>query len=208
MAPLLLGQVGAAVGQFIQLSPDVDFDIARRVAKLVLLHRKTLGHDCAAAPCEQCLALHRPKLHYFISLGLPVHFILPAFPAKSPNRHKVLGTLPDLGEEMALSFLQSLCDDIRQVYAPGARSSICADGRVFTDLVQVSDEDMSAYNEALKQQLVKLSTRDLDVINLKDLLETKSFDAARAWITTEFAESLAELPAGPRARHRPPPRPV
>jgi pyoverdine/dityrosine biosynthesis protein Dit1/AcrR family transcriptional regulator len=195
LAPLLLGQVGAAVGQFMQLSPAVDFDVARRVAKLVLLHRKVLGPECAAAPCEQCLALHLPKLHYFISQGLPVHFILPAFPAKSPNRQKVLGTLPDLGEEIALNFLQSLCDDIRQVYAPGARISICADGRVFADLVQVSDEDVSAYNEALKQQLVRLGTHDLDVINLEDLLATESFDAARAWITAEFAEPLAELQA-------------
>jgi pyoverdine/dityrosine biosynthesis protein Dit1/AcrR family transcriptional regulator len=195
LAPLLLGQVGAAVGQFMQLSPEVDFDVARRVAKLVLLHRKVLGHECASAPCEQCLALHLPKLHYFISQGLPVHFILPAFPAKSPNRQKVLGTLPDLGEEIALNFLQSLCDDIRQVYAPGARISICADGRVFADLVQVSDEDVSAYNDALKQQLARLGTRDLDVINLEDLLETDSFDAARAWITAEFAEPLAELQA-------------
>ena len=195
LAPLLLGQVGAAVGQFMQLSPEVDFDVARRIAKLVLLHRKTLGHDCAAAPCEQCLALHLPKLHYYISQGLPVHFILPAFPAKSPNLHKVLGTLPDLGEEIALNFLQSLCDDIRQVYAPGARISICADGRVFADLVQVSDKVVSAYNDVLKQQLVKLGSRDLDVINLEDLLATESFDAARAWITAEFAEPLEELKA-------------
>jgi pyoverdine/dityrosine biosynthesis protein Dit1/AcrR family transcriptional regulator len=195
LAPLLLGQVGSAVGQFMQLTPEVDFDVARRIAKLVMLHRKVLGDTCATAPCEQCLALHLPKLHYFISQGLPVHFILPAFPAKSLNRQKVLGTLPDLGEEIALNFLQSLCDDIRQVYAPGARISICADGRVFADLVQVSDADVSAYNDALKQQLAQLGTRDLDVINLEDLLETESFDAARAWITAEYAEPLAELQA-------------
>ena len=195
LAPLLLGQVGAAVGQFMQLSPDVDFDVARRITKLVLLHRKTLGSDCAAAPCEQCLALHLPKLHYFISQGLPVHFILPAFPAKSPNLTKVLGTLPDLGEEIALNFLQSLCDDIRQVYAPGARISICADGRVFADLVRVSDEDVSAYNDALRAQLVMLGTRNLDIVNLEDLLVTESFDAARAWISAAFAEPLAELQA-------------
>ena len=195
LAPLLLGQVGAAVGQFMQLSPDVDFDVARRITKLVLLHRKTLGSDCAAAPCEQCLALHLPKLHYFISQGLPVHFILPAFPAKSPNLTKVLGTLPDLGEEIALNFLQSLCDDIRQVYAPGARISICADGRVFADLVRVSDEDVSAYNDALRAQLVMLGTRNLDIVNLEDLLVTESFDVARAWISAAFAEPLAELQA-------------
>ena len=197
LGPLLLGQVGDAVGQFLQVAPAVDFDVARRVAKLILRHRKVLrlGPDDSAAPDEQSIALQLPKLHYYISQGQPVHLILPAFPAKSPNLHKVLGPLPDLGEEIALTFLQSLCDDIRQVYAPGARLSICADGRVFADLVQVSDADVSAYNEVLKQLIQRLGTADLDVVNLEDLLTTSSFDAARAWIVAQYGEPLTELKA-------------
>lgn len=197
--PLLLGQVSEAAAQFTGVAPAVDFDVARRVAKLVLLHRKVLrtGPDdsAAAVPDEQSIALHLPKLHHYISQGLPVHLILPAFPAKSPNPHKVLGKLPDLGEEIALAFLQSLCDDIRQVYPPGARLSICADGRVFADLVQVSDADVSAYNDALKQLMGQLNTPDLEVVNLEDLLETSSFDEARAWIVARYGEPLEELKA-------------
>jgi pyoverdine/dityrosine biosynthesis protein Dit1/AcrR family transcriptional regulator len=197
LGPLLLGQVGDAVGQFLQVRPAVDFEVARRVAKLILMHRKVLrtGPDDATAPDEQSIALQLPKLHYYISQGQPVHLILPAFPAKSPNRQKVLGALPDLGEEIALTFLQSLCDDIRQVYPPGARLSICADGRVFADLVQVSDAEVSAYNDALKTMLARLGTTDLDVVNLEDLLTTSSFDAARAWIVTQYGEPLDELKA-------------
>lgn len=199
LAPLLLGQVSQLVEQFLQLAP-ADFDQARQVIKLVMLHRKVLEGDeathsagCAAEPCAQCLSLHLPRLQYFIRQQQPIHLILPAFPAKSPNRHKVLGPLPDLGEEIALTTLQSLCHDIRQVYAPGARLSICADGRVFADLVQVSDEEVSAYNAALKQMIARLGTRDLDVVNLEDLFATTDFDAARQWITREYAEPLAEL---------------
>jgi pyoverdine/dityrosine biosynthesis protein Dit1/AcrR family transcriptional regulator len=197
LGPLLLGQVGDAVGQFLQVRPAVDFEVARRVAKLILLHRKVLrtGPNESPVPDEQSIALQLPKLHYYISQGLPVHLILPAFPAKSPNRQKVLGALPDLGEEIALTFLQSLCDDIRQVYAPGARLSICADGRVFADLVQVSDAEVSAYNDALKAMLARLGTTDLDVVNLEDLLTTSSFDAARAWIVAQYGEPLDELKA-------------
>jgi pyoverdine/dityrosine biosynthesis protein Dit1/AcrR family transcriptional regulator len=197
LGPLLLGQVGDAVGQFLQVRPAVDFEVARRVAKLILLHRKVLrtGPDDDPAPDEQSIALQLPKLHYYISQGQPVHLILPAFPAKSPNRQKVLGALPDLGEEIALTFLQSLCDDIRQVYPPGARLSICADGRVFADLVQVSDAEVSAYNDALKAMLARLGTTDLDVVNLEDLLTTSSFDAARAWIVAQYGEPLEELKA-------------
>lgn len=195
--PLLLGQVATAIGQFLEVAPDVDFDVARRVAKLILLHRKVLrtGPDDPATPDEQSIALQLPKLHYYIRQGLPIHLLLPAFPAKSPNPHKVLGKLPDLGEEMALTFLQGLCDDIRQVYAPGARLSICADGRVFADLVQVSDADVSAYNDALKQQLQQLGPANLDVLNLEDLLTTDSFDEARAWIMARYGEPLDELKA-------------
>jgi pyoverdine/dityrosine biosynthesis protein Dit1/AcrR family transcriptional regulator len=197
-APTLLGQVGAVVGQFIRVEPSTDFDVARRVLKLILLHRKVLHEgpeSCGTEPCAQCLALHLPKLHFFISQSWPVQLILPAFPAKSPNRQKVLGALPDLGEEIALTFLQSLCDDIRQVYAPGAQLIICADGRIFADLVQVSDAEVSAYNNVLKELITQLGTRDLSVVNLEDLLETTSFDEARAAITAQYGEPLAELQA-------------
>ncbi|MBC6611443.1 L-tyrosine/L-tryptophan isonitrile synthase family protein [Hymenobacter sp. BT507] len=197
LGPFLLGQISPVLAQFTHVAPAVDFEVARRVAKLVLRHRKTLrtGPDDPATVDEQSIALQLPKLQYYISQNLPIHLILPAFPAKSPNPHKVLGKLPDLGEEIALTFLQSLCDDIRQVYAPGARLSICADGRVFADLVQVSDADVSAYNEALKQQLQHLGTPDLDVLNLEDLLATNSFDEARAWIVARYGEPLDELKA-------------
>jgi len=197
LGPLLLGQVGAAMEQFMQVTPVVDFDVARRVAKLILRHRKVFptGPNDSATPDEQSIALHLPKLQYYIGQGWPIHLILPAFPAKSPNPHKVLGKLPDLGEEVALTFLQGLCDDIRQVYAPGARISICADGRVFADLVQVSDTEVSAYNEVLKQLIQQLGTLDLDVINLEDLLATDSFDEARTWIVTQYGEPLDDLKA-------------
>ncbi|WP_262895326.1 L-tyrosine/L-tryptophan isonitrile synthase family protein [Hymenobacter lapidiphilus] len=205
--PLLLGQVAAAVGQFLQVAPAVDFDVARRVAKLLLLHRKVLPTDPADESTqadEQSIALHLPKLHYYIRQGLPIHLILPAFPAKSPNPRKVLGKLPDLGEEIALTFLQSLCDAIGQVYAPGARISICADGRVFADLVQVSDADVSAYNEVLRQLIEQLGTSALDIINLEDVLVTDSFDEARTWIMDQYGEPLEELKARVRdtAHHR------
>lgn len=197
LGPLLLGQVAPALEQFMGVAPAVDFNVARRIAKLLLLHRKVLlsGPAQPAVPDEQSIALQLPKLQYYISQNLPIHLILPAFPAKSPNPRKVLGKLPDLGEEIALTFLQSLCNDIRQVYAPGARLTICADGRVFADLVQVNDADVSAYNDVLKQQIQHLGTLDLEVLNLEDLLTTTSFDEARAWIVAQYGEPIDDLRA-------------
>lgn len=62
----------------------------------------------------------------------PIRMILPAFPFKSPNaRSKVLGTMPDFGEELALAHLNGLCQNIGEVYAPGADVYISSDGLVY-----------------------------------------------------------------------------
>jgi hypothetical protein len=62
----------------------------------------------------------------------PIRMILPAFPFKSPNaRNKVLGTMPDFGEELALAHLNGLCQNIGEVYAPGADVYISSDGLVY-----------------------------------------------------------------------------
>lgn len=66
----------------------------------------------------------------------PIRMILPAFPFKSPNsRDKVLGTLPDFGEELALAHLNGLCQNITEVYAPGADVYISSDGLVYNGKV-------------------------------------------------------------------------
>ena len=66
----------------------------------------------------------------------PIKMILPAFPFKSPNsRDKVLGTLPDFGEELALAHLNGLCQNITEIYAPGADVYISSDGLVYNGKV-------------------------------------------------------------------------
>jgi pyoverdine/dityrosine biosynthesis protein Dit1 len=58
--------------------------------------------------------------------------ILPAFPFKSPNASsKVLGNMPDFGEELALAHLNGLCQNIGEVYDPGADVYISSDGLVY-----------------------------------------------------------------------------
>lgn len=72
------------------------------------------------------------QVEAFVRQSMPVQMVLPAFPFKSPNRGgKVLGSLPDLGEEFTLAHLQSLCDNIQAVYKPGAYIYIASDGLVY-----------------------------------------------------------------------------
>lgn len=65
----------------------------------------------------------------------PVRMVLPAFPFKSPNSSvKVLGTLPDKAEDVALAHLNGLCAAIGDVYPPGAVLTIVSDGLVYNGL--------------------------------------------------------------------------
>jgi hypothetical protein len=63
--------------------------------------------------------------------GAPVRMLLPGFPFKENSEDLVLGPLPDLGEELALSHLQGLCDNILAIYEKGAEVLVCSDGLVY-----------------------------------------------------------------------------
>jgi Pyoverdine/dityrosine biosynthesis protein len=70
-----------------------------------------------------------PRVQKHIVANEIIPMVLPAFPMKSNNRmDKVLGALPDLGEELGLARLANLCSDIKAIYPPGAMAVIVTDG--------------------------------------------------------------------------------
>ncbi|CAG8107369.1 unnamed protein product [Penicillium olsonii] len=102
----------------------------------------------------------------------PIRMILPAFPFKSPNsRDKVLGDMPDFGEELALCHLNGLCQNIIAVYPPGADVYISSDGLVYNDILGVSDETVWNYGEALRNMAVEKELHHVKFIRLFELLE-------------------------------------
>ncbi|CAG8047058.1 unnamed protein product [Penicillium olsonii] len=104
--------------------------------------------------------------------GQPIHLILPAFPWKSINKtDKVTGVLPDLGEELALSRLNQLCEDIKQVYPLGGEVHIATDGLVFDDVVGISDDDTWAYGEGLLQLAAEKGyEKNIKLLRVMDIL--------------------------------------
>lgn len=123
--------------------------------------------------------------------GTSIHFVLPAFPAKSPNLKKVLGIFPDQAERLALNFLKSLCDEIAQLYPPGARLTICSDGRVFSDVVGLYDDDVSIYQSEILQLVDKVSEGSIDVFSLDHHFKSAvDFQSMRQELLREYGESL------------------
>jgi pyoverdine/dityrosine biosynthesis protein Dit1/AcrR family transcriptional regulator len=191
-----LARVDGVLGALVQPPHDpAHHGLAENILRIVFRHRRLQGphSPCAAQPCPQCFALHLPNVESALAAGEPVHFLLPGFPAKSANPHKTLGPLPDMGEELAVQFLQSLCDEVRELHPPGARITICSDGRVFSDLVGVTDEDVTAYHRAMAGLLARLGAGSLDLFDMDDVFGQADHEATRARLVAQYAEPLGDL---------------
>jgi hypothetical protein len=73
------------------------------------------------------------RVYGFVQRGSRVEFCLPAFPCKSSNLDKVMGVVPDRGEQLALENLHSFMEAVERIYEPGAKLWIVSDGHVFSD---------------------------------------------------------------------------
>ncbi|MEZ4752087.1 MAG: isocyanide synthase family protein [Bdellovibrionota bacterium] len=167
---------------------------ARKILAIFAAHRRmVLGPDACATHCAACLAPHLQKTVEAVRAGRPIEFVLPAFPGKSPNPAKVLGHLPDLAEEKALEFLDSLCRQVQKIYRPGARIILCSDGRVFSDLVGMKEAQVTAYQAHLNHILSKRSLTTISTFNLDELYGEKSFESMRSELMDEYGQPLELL---------------
>jgi pyoverdine/dityrosine biosynthesis protein Dit1 len=171
--------------------------VGKHLLEDVMRFRRIAGSKtaCFASPCQGCLSPHLPKIVSAIEQGNPITFVLPAFPGKSPNPAKVLGPLPDMAERRALEFLQHLCDRIKRHYSPGARIILCSDGRVFSDVIGMHDEDVTAYQQEISKMIVDLELDSLSTFNLEELYEGLSFTQMRDLLMEQHGDSLDALRA-------------
>ncbi|MEU8580987.1 isocyanide synthase family protein [Streptomyces abikoensis] len=172
--------------------------IARRVMELVLRHQRKGQRTggCAQTPCPDCRDAHLARVTRYVEAGEPVRFVLPAFPGKSPNAAKVLGTLPDMAERLALGFLAGLTARIRAVYAPGAEILICSDGRVFSDAVGIPDAHITGYQREMQRLIDALpEPSGIGLFNLEDVPEFAGLghDRMRELLAERYAEPLDSL---------------
>lgn len=93
-------------------------------------------------------ALLAAKIETFVKLNVPIPFTMLGYPFKSTNnRDKVIGTLPDLGEEESLRNFGIFNDMVKAIYSPGIHIHIVNDGFAFNDLLGVFDHAVKEYEE-------------------------------------------------------------
>jgi len=190
-------KVATSIQRTLLWKTDVVSDQKAREALRVLFTYRRLfpGYDdCASRPCNSCLALHLPKAAFYISSGRPIHLILPAFPAKSPNRRKTLGPLPDMAEEQALFFIADICSQIQKIHEPGVRFTICSDGHVFGDLVGVTDDEITAYGAELSRMIARLGLENvIDTFSLTDLYEDLDYEVMRQNLNRDYEQTVDSI---------------
>ncbi|PQV46126.1 L-tyrosine/L-tryptophan isonitrile synthase family protein [Paraburkholderia sp. BL21I4N1] len=146
---------------------------------------------------QKISAVQLPKIRAFVEANQPIEFVLPAFPSKSPNPAKVLGRLPDMAEKLSLSFLNALCQRIQHHHPPGAKLTICSDGRVFGDLIRVDDHHVSAYLKALQRLIADCRADHLELVNLEQIsphaAHTANFNAMREQLVDEYAHPIETI---------------
>jgi pyoverdine/dityrosine biosynthesis protein Dit1/MFS family permease len=173
-----------------QLSPSLSAESEAVVSKFLRLF-ETIRF---APPNDQFEAVGKARfvrrLLTFVLANKRIEMILPAFPCKSPNNvKKVLGTLPDLGEELALKRLDRFCALVGKFYAPGCELLIMSDGRVFADCVGVPDEVVSEYRDCL-HSLVKLEHIKFDALD--NHIQGASHDAVREEMMRRYCTMTPE----------------
>jgi pyoverdine/dityrosine biosynthesis protein Dit1 len=169
--------------------------LAEAILAVVFDRRRLLpGEADKSVDFAEEAALHLRKILRAIERREPIPLVLPAFPAKSPNRDKTLSHLPDLGDKLALRSLHQMCEQIRAVYEPGAELLICSDGHVFADLVRIPDEHVTEYGQLLREYAREELGEGVSFLDLDDIFEdVDDFDSLREELLIGFGESLREL---------------
>lgn len=170
-------------------------EIAKRILAEIMNFRRIpeASDSCQNIDCPTCSSFHLPKIVQAVKKNRAVHFVLPAFPGKSPNPEKVLGPLPDHAERLSLNFLGTLCQRIKHYYSPGIKIILCSDGRVFSDIVGMEEKNVTAYQVELNKLIKGMSLSDLSTFNLEDFYGTTSFDQMRAQLMKGYGNSLEHL---------------
>ena len=196
-----LDSIGEICGPLLESPADAkQTALAEKILRAVFRHRRILpdAENCKPqgrdAGCSLCLEPHLPLVRRFIGANLPIHFVLPAFPAKSPNPEKVLGNLPDMAEELSLCFLNELCAEIRALYPAGARITICSDGLVFGDIVRVADADVAHYGQRIEEMISRSRLEHLDTFHLQSLYDSAESGAQmRESLCRHYAETAKAI---------------
>lgn len=169
---------------------------AKNIIASILNHKRQVNNgneNCENIYCKKCQAPHLSLAIQALKNNLPILLVLPAFPAKSANRQKTLSDKIDLGEIIALKALNDICKNITDKYQYPIKLLICSDGRVFNDLLGVTDENVNHYLQGIKEIIKKNSLLHLNTFSLDDIYPHTDYSTMRNTLLSQYGEDISTL---------------
>lgn len=147
-------------------------DVEEYSAAITELFANTLK-NCAADDLWESVGLEvfETNVRFFVARGLQIETVLPAFPCKSSNRKKAKSSLPDKGEELALLTIINFVQAVNSLYPPGLLFHIISDGHVFSDCINVNDNEVDEYAKGLQELYHSIKPKDFTNIHFRGLGE-------------------------------------
>lgn len=134
----------------------------------------------------------RKKLDSYTDTNRVVSFYMLGYPMKSPNdKMKVLGKLPDMGEEVSFKNFQDFEMRVKEVYKPGININLISDGFAFSDVLDIQDSTVEAYHEHCRDMSRNVS---ISWFNAKDFYpHSMSTREIREKLMTQFAPTREQM---------------
>lgn len=131
------------------------------------------------------------QIEYHIANNQPISFAMLGLPFKSINHtDKVLGSLPDLGEELTVKNFEAFNAEIQKHYANGIRIYVASDGYAFNDILGVSNTEVDEYKRI---NLEFRSNGTLTILDLNDMYVAGSIEDKRARLMQQFGYSWERI---------------
>lgn len=153
------------------------------------------GFRMAPLPSDQYATIGKAvladKILPFVLANQPIPFVMLGFPMKSSNdTHKVLGKLPDLGEELAFKNFRTFNNEVSIVYPPGISMNIVNDGFAFNDLLGILDHTVMDYEEVTKDMS---SGMPVTIYDMNNFYTVGRMNDKRDKLMTQWGISEAQM---------------
>ncbi|WP_394847622.1 isocyanide synthase family protein [Pendulispora brunnea] len=133
----------------------------------------------------------------FVARGEAVRMVLPGYPYKSLSERKCTGVEPDDAEVYSLLYLDSILKEIGAIHGPGAKLIIFSDGRPYSAIVGVPDENVTRYVAGVRRIIRNIrAEKRIEVVTLEDLKKDEfgeDFDAMRRWLMDTYGVAMDRI---------------
>jgi L-tyrosine isonitrile synthase len=131
------------------------------------------------------------RIDNFVVANQQIKFAMLGLPFKSTNkRDKVLGELPDLGEQLTIQNFERFNSEVKKVYSPGVKIIVASDGYVFNDILSVDDSVVERYKE-INNSFASNDT--LSIVDLNDFYTGNTISLKREKLIKQFAYTWDRL---------------